>query len=258
MPNNMEKEFGAMSLEQINQLFEQANPVETVSVKQSVSPSEYAAMRQKEMLNRTAPAVQEAFETDDDILMYGDTDPGKVDEVMAVENSFYTPKELESQMDRLMLLENSVEKGLKDDLWFAYDSLEGGNPTIAYGHKLTNEEVASGIFDDGITQEQAIELLKEDIDKANVKARDLVVDFDSFPFYLKQELVNSAYRGMLGKSPETVRLINEGRFDEAAKEYLRAKDYYKAENDPDTYGGLKQRMEDVSNALLQYYQELND
>jgi hypothetical protein len=62
----------------------------------------------------------------------------------------------------------------------------------------------------------------------------------------------------MGKSPETVRLINEGKFDEAAVEYLRADDYYKSEDDPDTYGGLKQRMEDVSNALLQYSQELND
>jgi hypothetical protein len=251
----MENQFGALSEAQINELFEQASPAETVTKKTSVTPSEYAAMRQKEFLERKAPAVQEAFEADDDILMYGDTDPDKVD---AEEKSFYTGDELESQKDKLMFLENSIEKGLKDGLWFAYDSLEGGNPTIAYGHKVTDKELASGVFDNGISQERAIELLEEDINEANVKARELVSDFDSFPFYLRQELVNSAFRGMLGKSPETVRLINEGKFDEAAVEYLRADDYYKAEDDPDTWGGLKQRMEDVSNALLQYSQELND
>ena len=43
-----------------------------------------------------------------------------------------------------------------------------GFPTIGYGHKLTSEEIADGVYADGITQEQAYDLMTADLLPAEV------------------------------------------------------------------------------------------
>tara|TARA_Y100000310_G_scaffold15621_1_gene15656 strand:+ start:189 stop:887 length:699 start_codon:yes stop_codon:yes gene_type:complete len=88
-------------------------------------------------------------------------------------------------------LENSIEKGfneklspvgdlgplkstdpkqttvrVNDDKFHEYLSPEGGENTIAYGHKLTAAERKSGEFSKGISKPKAIDLLGEDLFEA--------------------------------------------------------------------------------------------
>lgn len=70
--------------------------------------------------------------------------------------------------------ENASKKGFKKGLWQPHKSVEGGNDTIAYGHKLDDREQAGGFIrladgtrhflkDGGLTEEQANALLLSDI-----------------------------------------------------------------------------------------------
>ena len=58
----------------------------------------------------------------------------------------------------LKSLENSVKKGFKDGKWYPHVSLEGGEKTIAYGHKLKKGED----FSKGLSQEEAETLMLKD------------------------------------------------------------------------------------------------
>ena len=69
----------------------------------------------------------------------------------------------------------------KNDRWTPVPSLEGGTDTIAYGHKLTPEEVQSGTikigdtevkYADGLTEEQAVALFTQDGEWAKGIAED--------------------------------------------------------------------------------------
>lgn len=68
--------------------------------------------------------------------------------------------------------ENSVKAGFSEGRWRPHTSLEGGTSTLAYGHKLTAQEEAAGAvsvdgqtisLEDGLTEEQAQALLKQDL-----------------------------------------------------------------------------------------------
>ena len=52
---------------------------------------------------------------------------------------------------------------VENGLFIQYDSLEGGNPTIGYGHKVTDKELRNHRFKNGLTKEEAEQLLREDI-----------------------------------------------------------------------------------------------
>ena len=236
----------------------------------SMSTDQYAKSREEAMLERTPIDISfddvgvEKIEDEEDpeglgIIMYSDfiEDQEESDEESDEESSsqYYVGDELDSQMDILKELENSVGAGKdeKDGKWYPHKSVEGGNKTIAYGHKISNEERDAGTFDNGLTEEEAIELLKKDIDEANRKIRVEINDFDSFPYYLRQELVNSTYRDLLNKSPKTLGFINDGDFEAAADEFTNDVDAYLDED-----SGIKPRMDRVVDALRKYSQELDD
>lgn len=72
--------------------------------------------------------------------------------------------------------ENANQKGFKKGRWLPHKSVEGGNDTIAYGHKLDDKEQAGNFIrmpdgsrhflrDGGLTEEQALWLLQGDIDE---------------------------------------------------------------------------------------------
>ena len=58
---------------------------------------------------------------------------GLLTEASALTNDF---------IQKIMQWENSVKAGWNKNTqrWFPHKSPEGGNPTIAYGHKLTNQD----------------------------------------------------------------------------------------------------------------------
>lgn len=69
-------------------------------------------------------------------------------------------------LNALMEVENGIKKGYRNGLWFPHESVEGGTPTIAYGHKLTVTEYSSGVYDSGIGELAAVQLMIDDCRKA--------------------------------------------------------------------------------------------
>lgn len=124
--------------------------------------------------------------------------------------------------------------------WFPHESPEGGNPTIAYGHKLTDADINSGRFVNGITDSEAQLLLKTDLTVAEQKAKTLINNYNSLPILTQQALINACYRGELGttKTPTTLKLMNAGDWKRASEEYLNHDEYKEAAAD----STVKQRM----------------
>ncbi|CAM0103899.1 hypothetical protein PODOV005v1_20003 [Vibrio phage PS32B.2] len=63
---------------------------------------------------------------------------------------------------------------------------------------------------------------------------------------LRANLISSTYRGSMSGSPKTRMLINQGRFDEASREFLNNREYKEAKR---TGSGVAKRMERVANAI---------
>lgn len=70
----------------------------------------------------------------------------------------------------IMNVENAGKTGFKSGKWYPHPSPEGGTDTIAYGHKLKSGEN----FSRGISQNQAIQLLKSDLNEAAGYAKNAV------------------------------------------------------------------------------------
>lgn len=119
--------------------------------------------------------------------------------------------------------------------WYPHKSLEGGTPTIAYGHKLLPGEN----FSNGLTDEEAIKLLRKDIQNAESTARGLVKVWNTLPSDYKMAIINAVYRGGRNKDigPATINYINSGQFDKVADEYLDHREYKTTSNK-----GVKARM----------------
>lgn len=86
-----------------------------------------------------------------------------------------TPSILTNEKFRKALMheENGIRAGWdkKKGLWFPHKSVEGGAPTIAYGHKVLNT-FEHDVFKKGLTEDQAIKLFDTDLKIAydNVKS----------------------------------------------------------------------------------------
>jgi GH24 family phage-related lysozyme (muramidase) len=81
----------------------------------------------------------------------------------------------ETNVEKIKEWENSVGAGKRDDKWFPHKSLEGGTDTVAYGHKLTEEEASTGIIKvgdqeynwrEGLSEEAAQAVLNQDAGSA--------------------------------------------------------------------------------------------
>lgn len=64
-------------------------------------------------------------------------------------------------IDFVKSVENSIHKGFRNGKWYPHASVEGGAPTIAYGHKLKPGEISR--LSQGITDKEAKELLINDL-----------------------------------------------------------------------------------------------
>ena len=144
-------------------------------------------------------------------------------------DSMEAPLQKQELLKGLMEVENSIRAGWNKNTsrWNPIDSLEGGTPTLAYGHKLSEEEHRIGkvflIKEDGaklsftwripgggLTELQAIDLLKSDYLKHENLARR---DWDNF--FINQKSFDSLpwkYKGLLiDKAFNTGRLANSHR-----------------------------------------------
>jgi hypothetical protein len=118
----------------------------------------------------------------------------------------------------------------KKEKWYPHKSPEGGTPTIAYGHKLTEQDVLTGKFKNGLTDSEALRLFDSDLLTAQNKAMKLIPKFAKLPTATKQALINSCYRGEMSneKMPKTLKLMRDGKWKEAAAEYLDNEEYREA------------------------------
>ena len=81
-------------------------------------------------------------------------------------------------------------------------------------------------------------------------ARRMVKNFDKIPEYLQAELIQITYRGDLRQSPNTRKLINQGKYKEAAKELLDNKEYKSRKSKGDD--GVTKRLEDLHDAMIKF------
>jgi len=118
------------------------------------------------------------------------------------------------------------------------------NFTIGYGRNRSS--IKEG---DTITKEEALKNLKEDITIRLDEIQNRIPLFNQFSENLQLALFYEYYRGSVGQSTETIKLINAGKFKEAAEEFLRNDEYINAEELGKK--GIRKSMEKVSNLLKQ-------
>ena len=111
--------------------------------------------------------------------------------------------------------------------------------TIGYGHYGTD------VQDDlNLTKRQANNILRNDIEIRLDEIQEAIPKFETLPMEVRKNLLGSWFRGSLGGSPKTIKLINEGKFDQAAKEFLNNDEYRTTK-----LKGVKKRMRATANAL---------
>ena len=115
-----------------------------------------------------------------------------------------------------------------DTSMLQHDSAEGGNKTIAYGHKLTDAEVKSGKvygYDiENLTMDQANEILKLDLSKAYKQLTDKFGrEFLNLDDRRKQMLVDMQFNlGSLNAFPKFTTAVFAGDESTMMKEYKRS------------------------------------
>lgn len=120
----------------------------------------------------------------------------------------------------------------KKGRWFPHKSVEGGSPTIAYGHKVLPGEN----FSSGISDAEALKLLRNDLLKKEKLAKEKIKNYDTLPGEYKMAILNAFYRGDIG--PATIKLISSGKFGKVHSEYLDHAEYKSRRTSPQ----IKKRM----------------
>ena len=96
-----------------------------------------------------------------------------------------------------------------------------GHPTIGYGHKLTASEIESGIFANGITEEQGMALLRQDLTVAETAVRKNVqVSLTQNQFDALVSFTFNVGGGNLRRST-LLSQLNAGNYSGAADQFLR-------------------------------------
>lgn len=115
-------------------------------------------------------------------------------------------------LEMIKLAEGSVLRIYKD---------QAGLDTIGIGHLLTEDDKKSQRFKDGITEEQAMDLLREDVGKAEQSVARLVkVKLTQNQFDALVDFVFNLGEGALKKST-LLRRLNEGDYAEVPAEFLK-------------------------------------
>tara|TARA_A100000171_G_C2097654_1_gene127955 strand:- start:41 stop:1006 length:966 start_codon:yes stop_codon:yes gene_type:complete len=157
-------------------------------------------------------------------------------------NGLMMPKQKPNDPNSMEMYKETIrkEEGLELSKYKPVDSEE--HFTIGYGHYGPDVESMGDI-----TKERAEELLDKDVNQRVSEINNLIPDFNSFSDSARDAIFSEYYRGSIGQSPNTVKLINQGKYAEAAREFLNNEEYRNA----DDLGkpGIKPRMEKVANEL---------
>lgn len=117
--------------------------------------------------------------------------------------------------------------------------------TIGYGHY--GADVKEGMT---ISKTRAEELLHEDVMERVVSIEKLIPKFQELPKELQTAIFSEHFRGSIAQSPATLKLINDGKYSEAADEFLDNDEYRNANKLG--IGGIRPRMEAVANSLREF------
>ena len=123
-------------------------------------------------------------------------------------------------------VENGVKKGFdsKKNVWHPHKSVEGGLPTIAYGHKIKNDHELKS-FSKGIRDEDALKLLSYDLSIANKRVHEYITRVYKVNLMLtpKQEqmLTDFAYNGVLEKFSKFIDAVLKNDVSKMRSEYKR-------------------------------------
>lgn len=126
-------------------------------------------------------------------------------------------------LEQLKKLENGIKKGYENGVWKPHASVEGGAPTIAYGHKLKPGED----YSKGITDKQAHDLMVSDFNKKKAVARRYVDSkygsgtFDKLEPTKQVLLTDYEYNVGLHKFPSFVKGVVTNNRDMMLEEYKR-------------------------------------
>jgi LysM repeat protein len=101
-----------------------------------------------------------------------------------------------------------------------------------------------------ISKAAAEKLLAKGIADNEAKAARLIPKFASYPKYVRTAILNAIYRGDLG--PVTRKLINQGKWEKVAAEYLNHPNYL----NPGRFKGVVKRMKSNADAFKKYAAEL--
>lgn len=112
--------------------------------------------------------------------------------------------------------------------------------TIGFGHY--GSDVQDGLK---ITERQANNILRNDIEIRLEQITNAIPNFEGFKLNDRKHLLGSWFRGGLAGSPDTIALINKGKYKEAAKEFLDNDEY----RDKKTLPGVKKRMRATAKAI---------
>ena len=129
-----------------------------------------------------------------------------------------------------------TEEGFEDEAY----KLEGEEYfTIGYGHYGSDVEEGQKI-----TKKEAEELLRYDVQTRMPQIKSAIKNFDDLSRELQVEIAQSWFRGGIAGSPKTIALINEGKWEEASKEFLDNNEYRTTK-----LRGVKRRMKGLSDML---------
>lgn len=139
-------------------------------------------------------------------------------------DNFYTD---EAFINDLKNIENNSKEGFRNGRWYPHTSAEGGNPTIGYGYKLTDEDVRTKRFDKGLSDKEVNALLQTTFDthKKNTinfltkkYGKDVVSKLNSSELNI---LTDYSFNGVLNKFPKFIDSIINKNYNQALKEGLR-------------------------------------
>ena len=126
--------------------------------------------------------------------------------------------------------------------------------TIGVGY--TGPEIIEGTI---WSNEKGYEKLDEGILERLPILRTTFENFDNLPESVRVPMLGSWYRGSLSGSPLTIELINQGKFKEAADEFLDNEEYEESKTQKGIDKGMRgigTRMEEFSAALQRHGEEV--
>ena len=110
---------------------------------------------------------------------------------------------------------------------------------ITYGNKVTlNGKPLT------VDEEKVNATFSKDLESKYLQAKASIPNLDRMGASEQAAAVSGFFRGDLSGSPKTLRLINQGKFEEAAKEFLDHKEYKTTDDQ-----GIKSRMEGIASNI---------